>query len=83
MMRVHADFGAVAGEVAHVAGISGVDPLAIPGGLGHRLGRCDAGEFEAAFAGQGAHLAGGQISSPTERINSSALLFWTTPGRMM
>jgi hypothetical protein len=30
-----------------------------------------------------ANLRRGQISSPTDRISSMALLFRTTPGRMM
>jgi hypothetical protein len=41
-----------------------------------------AGQFEAAIARCLANFGRGQISSPTERISSMALLFRTTPGRM-
>jgi len=41
-----------------------------------------AGQLEAARFPQAAHVRAGQISSPTERISSMALLLRTTPGCM-
>ena len=47
-----------------------------------RRGAGYAGQFEAARLGQAAHVRACQISSPTERISSMALLLRTTPGCM-
>ncbi len=48
-----------------------------------RPGGGHSGQFETADAGEFADFAAGQISNPTERISSMALLLRTTPGRMM
>ena len=57
--------------------------MVIRGKLRDGLGARYAGEVESALAGENANPVCGQISSPTERISSRALLFLTTPGRMM
>ena len=82
MARIVAHLGAPVREIAHLAGEAGGHPLVIPGTLRNRLGTGHAGELEAAPAGQLANIPSVQISSPTERINSMALLLRTTPGRM-
>jgi len=45
-----------------------------------RRGAGYAGQFEAARCGQAAYVRACQISNPTERISSMALLLRTTPG---
>jgi len=45
-----------------------------------RRGAGYAGQLEAARFGQSAYVRACQISSPTERISSMALLLRTTPG---
>jgi len=76
-----ANRGAAIGEVTHFTGVARCHPLVVPGALRGRLGGRDTGQFEAAFARQLADGGGGQISNPTLRISSMALLFRTTPDR--
>ena len=79
---VVAQFGAAVGEVAHFAGPSGGGPVLVALAVGGGECGSDARELEAAIAGEGADAGGRQISSPTERMSSMALLLRTTPGRM-
>jgi len=86
--RVRAHFGAPVGEVPHLSSHAGMHPVAEVGELGHWLGGGHAGQLETALACQFPNRSGSQIrplqiSNPTDRISSMALLLRTTPGRMM
>ena len=81
--RIVADAGTPVGQVAHFAGIAGGRPFVIAGAVGGGFGGGDTGQFEAAFTGKFLNLRARQISSPTERISSMALLLRTTPGRIL
>ena len=69
-------------KVAHFAGVTGCYPIAIARHIFGRFGARYAGQFEPALARQSAHFITRQISSPTDRMSSSALLLRTTPGRI-
>ncbi len=80
--RIVADRGPPVGEVVHVRGATSLHPLAIARGVLGRFGASHSSQLEAALARQSADLVACQISSPTDRMSSSALLLRTTPGRI-
>ena len=70
------------GEVTHLSRESCRHPLVIKGAVLGRDGSCHPRQFETSVARQFADVVLGQISSPTCRISSIALLLRTTPGRI-
>src|SRR5205823_916132 len=77
--RIVADGGAAIGEIAHSTGLAFGDPVPVTGSIfsGQRGGH--ARELKSAVARQFADVVRGQISSPTWRISSMALLLRTMP----
>ena len=81
-MWVRTNGGSVIGEIAHLAGMTGGQPLLKAVVVVQGNGARHSGEFKSAMGGELTNFIRRQISSPTDRMSSMALLLRTTPGRM-